>query len=148
MSEEKNKESAASAAAAGAAAQKVIEVLKTNATARYAAIGGAAAIMLGIFMSGGDGGTKMAAVQLSAGQTVTVENPNGGNSMLAVAPGMMAVADPEDTEQNVCLVKGAAKGKVEEEQVAGMLSYVKVTMTDGECKGKTGWTSKTNVRAG
>jgi hypothetical protein len=149
MSEEEKKEKGA-AASAGVAVQKIIETLKTNPTARYVLIGAVVVVLLASFMGGGDGGAPATVIpSISVGQAVTVENPNGGDSMLAVAPGMMAVADPEDTEQNVCLVKGAAKGKVVEgEQVAAGLSYVKVEMLEGECKGRSGWTSKVNVKAG
>lgn len=125
----------------------ILNTLKTNASARYALIGAVVAVILISFMGGGSSVTEVKVAQISVGQSVTVENPNGGNSQLTVAPGMMAAsADPDDTEQNVCLVKGAAKATVEEEQMAGMLSYVKVKVLDGDCQGKSGWTSKVNIR--
>lgn len=135
-------------AAPASAAQGVLETLKTNPKARYALIGAVVVVILASFMGGGEEVTKVNTAAVSIGQTVTVENPNGGNSQLTTAPGMMGVADPEDTDQNVCLVKGAAKGTIEEEQIAGMLSYVKVKMIEGDCQGKAGWTSKINIKAG
>ncbi|BBL75698.1 hypothetical protein [Methylomagnum ishizawai] len=126
----------------------LLETLKTNRNAQYALGGAVVVVILASFMGGGDEVTKVNTAAVAIGQTVTVENPNGGNSQLTLAPGMMGAADPDDTEQNVCLVKGAAKGTIEEEQIAGLLSYVKVKMLEGDCQGKSGWTSKINIKAG
>ncbi|SMF95315.1 hypothetical protein SAMN02949497_2675 [Methylomagnum ishizawai] len=141
-------EKPAAAAAPAPAAQGLLETLKTNRNAQYALGGAVVVVFLASFMGGGDEVTKVNTAAVAIGQTVTVENPNGGNSQLTLAPGMMGAADPEDTEQNVCLVKGAAKGTIEEEQIAGLLAYVKVKMLEGDCQGKSGWTSKINIKAG
>jgi hypothetical protein len=148
MSEEEKKEDVKQSAApeAAAAAEGLLATLKTNRKAQYALGAIIVAVVLAVLGGGGDGATKVQQAAVSIGQSVTVENPNGGNSQLTVAPGMIGASDPEDTESNVCLVKGAAKGTIEEEQVAGMLAYVKVKMTEGECQGKSGWTSKINIK--
>ncbi len=149
MSEEEKKEDVKSAApesAAAAAPGGLLETLKTNRKAQYALGAAIVAAILAVLGTGGNEGTKVQQAAVSVGQTVTVENPNGGNSQLTVAPGMIGASDPDDTESNVCLVKGAAKGTIEEEQVAGMLAYVKVKMAEGECQGKSGWTSKINIK--
>lgn len=148
MSEEEKKKDVKIAApeSGAAAAGGLVETLKTNRKAQYALGAAVVAAILAVLGTGGDEGTKVQQATVSVGQTVTVENPNGGNSQLTVAPGMIGASDPEDTEANVCLVKGAAKGTIEEEQIAGMLAYVKVKMQEGECQGKSGWTSKINVK--
>lgn len=134
--------------AATAAAGGILNTLMTNPKAMYAAAGAVVVVILALVMGGSKEPAQTKAAVVSVGQTVMVENPNGGNTQLSISPGMMGVSDPEDTEQNVCLVKGAAKATVEEEQIAGMLSYVKVKVMEGTCEGKSGWTSKVNIKAG
>ena len=137
---------AEAAAAAGNAAQNIIEVLKTNPKARYALIGAAAIGFLALFM-GGDDVQQRSVATVASGQTVTLENPNGGKSQLTTAPGLTSVSDAEeDKEQNVCLAEAGNRGTVEEEQVVGLLSFVKVKVAEGNCQGKSGWTSKINIK--
>ena len=133
----------------GSAVQNIIQTLKTNPKARYALIGAVAVVILAILMSGGEGVKQAPTAVTSAGQTVTLENPNGGNSHLTTVPGLMSASDAEeDKEQSVFLVKGGTRATVEEEQVVGQLPFVKVKVLDGDCQGKSGWTSKVNIKAG
>jgi hypothetical protein len=136
-------------AAPAAAAQGIVETLKTNPKARYALIGAVAALIVWILLPSG-GSVKQAPVAaVSAGAAVTLENPNGGLSHLTTVPGLVSASDAEeDKEQSVCLAKAGTKATIEEEQVVGMLPFVKVKVLDGECQGKSGWTSKVNVKAG
>ena len=60
----------------------------------------------------------------------------------------MSTEAEEDQEQSVCVTKAGTKATVEEEMVVGQLPFVKVKVLDGDCQGKSGWTSKVNVKGG
>lgn len=139
MSEDNNSENAA---------QGLVNTLKNNPKAAYA-IGGAAVIVaLAIGIGGGSGARVDVKNNVSIGQTVNLRNPNIGDSQLTVSPGMMGVAtSAEEEDQKVCFAKPNTQAVVEEEQVVGALPFVKVRVTDGDCAGKSGWTSKINVSA-
>jgi len=121
--------------------------LKSNPMALY---GGIAAVViggLGFFFMGGNSQSEVRNVSLSQGQAVVIENPNGGLSHITAGPGMMSASvSEEDREQSICTAQPGTHGKVEEVQVIDLLSYVKVTTTDGDCEGKSGWTTKTNIK--
>lgn len=138
------------AAPAAEASQGLVNTLKTNRTAQIVLAGAVALVgFLLVTGSGGGDGKLQVKASVAVGQTVTLENPNGGNSQLTLAPGLVGASDAEeDKDQNICLAKAGTKGTVLEEQVVGMLPFVKVKVTDGECQGKEGWTSKVNVKAG
>ncbi len=88
-------------------------------------------------------------IALSNGQSITLENPNGGLSHLTSGPGILSASvAEEDREQTICTAQAGTHGTIEEQQVIDLLSYVKIKITDGECEGKTGWTSKTNIKPG
>jgi hypothetical protein len=140
---------AADTAETGNAVQNIINTLKTNPKARDALIGAVVVVVLALTMGGGGEIQQRAPASVATGQTVTLENPNGGNSHLTTVPGLMSASDAEeDKEQSVCLAKGGTKATVEEEQIVGQLPFVKVKVLDGDCQGKTGWTSKVNIKAG
>jgi hypothetical protein len=128
----------------------IIASLKENPKALYVAGGVIGVILIATMMGGGtdDGVIKtnnLAAV--GVGQTVTVENPNIGDTWLTAAPKMGSEETGEEKDQLVCLVKAGASAKVDEETVVTYISYAKITVQDGECQGKTGWTPKVNVKA-
>ena len=128
----------------------IINTLKTNPKALYALIGAIAVGSLTIAMTGGgEGGKVQVKAAVSLGQSVTLENPNGGLSHLTATPGLISASDAEeDSDLNICQAPSGSHGTVVEEQVVGLLPFVKVAVTDGACQGKTGWTSKVNVKAG
>ncbi len=128
----------------------IINTLKTNPKALYALIGAIAVGSLTIAMTGGgEGGKVQVKAAVSLGQSVTLENPNGGLSHLTATPGLISASDSEeDSDLNICQAPSGSHATVEEEQVVGLLPFVKVAVTDGDCQGKTGWTSKVNVKAG
>jgi hypothetical protein len=113
------------------------------------AIAGAVVIgALAMALTGGDEAKSSARLMLSSGQAVTLENPNGGLSHITAGPGMMSASvSEEDKDQSICTASAGTRGVVEEQQVIDMLSYVKVKINDGDCQGKSGWTSVTNVKA-
>jgi hypothetical protein len=130
------------------AAQGIVETLKSNPKALYAAIGALVVIVLVLALSGG-GQDVQVKTALSVGQQVTLDNPNGGGSHLTTTPGLMSTSEAEeDQEQSVCVTKAGTKATVEEEMVVGQLPFVKVKVLDGDCQGKSGWTSKVNVKGG
>ena len=134
-------------ALAGAAG--LIETLKTNPKAMYAAIGAVVVVVLGLAFGGGGEGKKAPIATVGVGQNITLENPNGGSSHLTTIPGMQSASEAEENQEvSVCVVSGGTRATVEEEQMVGQLPYVKLKVLDGDCQGKTGWTSKVNVKAG
>lgn len=142
MSEE-NKNS--SDAAAG-----ILETLKTNPKAMYAAIGAGILVILGVLsLSGGGGGTQAKIATIGPGQSVVLENPNGGVSHLTAVPGMQSASEAEENQEvSICVAPEGTRATVEQEQMVGLLPYVKLNITDGVCQGKSGWTSKVNIKAG
>jgi hypothetical protein len=133
----------------GNAVAGIVETLKTNPKVLYGAIGGVVVIMLGLAMGGGGEGEKVKVASIGPGQTVTLENPNGGLSHLTAVPGMQSASEAEENQEvSICVAAGGTRASVEEEQMVGMLPYVKLKVIDGDCQGKTGWTSKVNIKAG
>lgn len=130
------------------AAQGIVDTLKSNPKALYAAIGALVVIVLVLAISGG-GHEVQVKTALSVGQQVILDNPNGGGSQLTSTPGLMSASEAEeDKDQNVCLTKAGTRATVEEEMIVGQLPFVKVKVLDGDCQGKSGWTSKVNVKGG
>lgn len=158
MSEDNNNSNTApnqDIAPSGGGGAGLINTLKTNRKAQYILGGAVLAVIVASFLGGGGGGEiqQRAPATIKVGDTVTLENPNGGNSHLTAVPGLFGAADAEeDKEQSVCMAKGGTRGTVREEQVVpvagGQLYFVKIEVIDGECKGKTGWTSKINIKGG
>lgn len=141
MSEE-NKNS--SDAAAG-----ILETLKTNPKAMYAAIGAGILVILGVLSLSGGGGTQAKIATIGPGQSVVLENPNGGVSHLTAVPGMQSASEAEENQEvSICVAPEGTRATVEQEQMVGLLPYVKLNITDGVCQGKSGWTSKVNIKAG
>lgn len=135
-------------AGAGNAALGILNTLKSNPKALYALIAAIAIGSLTMALTGGQDGQVHVKTAVSKGQSVLLENPNGGLSHVTAAPGMMgAQTAEEDQDQDICNAKPGTRATIEEEQVTGQLPYVKVNITDGDCQGKSGWTSKVNVKA-
>ena len=123
--------------------------IPANPKALYGGV--AAALVLGLVYLGFSGGSTSESriVNLGQGQAVVVENPNGGLSHITAGPGIMSASvSEEDRDQSICTAKPGTSATVDEVQTIELLTYVKVTLTDGECEGKSGWTTKTNIRAG
>lgn len=137
------------AAPAAEAPQGLVNTLKTNRTAQIVVGVAVVIVAWATLRSGPEGGTAQVKTAVSMGQSVVLENPNGGNSQLTRVPGLVgATESEEDKDINICLAKAGTRGTVQEEQVVNLLPFVKVKVTDGECAGKEGWTSKINVKAG
>lgn len=99
-----------------------------------------------LFMSA-NSSSEVKNLMISQGQEVTIDNPNGGLSHITSGPGMMSASvSEEDKEQSICTAQPGTRGVVEDQQVIDMLQYVKVRINDGDCEGKSGWTTKTNIR--
>jgi hypothetical protein len=127
----------------------IVETLKNNPKAMYAAIGAVVVVILAIFMGGNDGQIGEAKIAaLSVGQSIKIQNPNIGNTVLFNMPGRFNSSDADQDETIVCaVVKPGTTGTVEEEQTVNYIPFVKVTLKDGECQGKTGWMAKVNIES-
>ena len=128
----------------------IINTFKNNPTALYVLVGAIAVVALTLALTGdGEGGKVQVKAAVSLGQTVTLDNPNGGVSHITATPGLISASDAEeDSDLNVCRAPSGSHATIEEEQVVALLPYVKVSVLDGDCQGKSGWTSKVNVKAG
>lgn len=122
-----------------------IKALKeTNPKALY---GTGAVVVLGILfvmLSGGDGGSKAKTAMIVPGQAVTLENPNGGQSLIDQSPGMFSSREESDTF--VCHVPKGTQAKVLEQTMVNGLPFIRVEVTGGDCAGKSGFTAMTNVK--
>lgn len=141
MSTEKNE-------AGNVAQPSMIENLKSNPKVLYVAAGAAVVVGLLLALGGGGGGEPAKTIAaISPGQTVTVANPNGGETQLNALPTLVSVAQTEEDEkQIVCRVAAGTQATVLEEQSAGALSFVKIQIKDGPCQGNSGWTAKINIK--
>ena len=116
---------------------------QTNPMALYGAIGVIVVGALFLAMSGGGGGAKVN-VSIAPGQTITLENPNGGKSLIDSAAGTFSTR--EDSESFVCYADKGTQAKVVEETVVNGLPFVRVELASGACSGKSGFTAKTNIK--
>lgn len=121
----------------------IINTLKTNPKAMYA-VAGVAVVILFAFMTGGEGEKVVIKTTVSTGQTVTIHNPNVGDTVLWTVPGL-GVSDEEE-EQMICLVKSGTTATVDEELTTNFIPYIKLSVKDGDCAGKSGWTPKVNIK--
>lgn len=122
---------------------------KKNPYVVYAGLGAIAAILAYLILA--KGSTKGIPVQIdvAVGQSYIVENPNVGDTLLVAQPGVLSSADSqEDESKNICVVPKGSKATVTE--ISGAMGipnlYVKLQITDGSCAGKTGWTTKANLK--
>lgn len=131
----------------GNALKNILDILKNNPKAWYVIGGVVILLLLTLAMGGGGSGEVQIQKAVQVGQTVTVANPNVGDTQLTAVPGLMSVSTSEEEtdEQKVCVVKAGTKATVEEETVTGALPFVKVRILEGDCQGKSGWTSKVNI---
>jgi len=105
-------------------------------------------IVITIYNAGSDATLTPTLTQaLSVGQSYTLENPNHGGVLLVKTPGKFGSREDESKDsENVCVVEGSTPAIVEQETVVNYMHFVKVKPTQGECAGKSGWTSKINVK--
>lgn len=142
-------ESTASAAL-GTAAKSIDSLKKLDPKIQIAI--GVGVLVFGwlIFSPSGDSG-QQTIVDTQKGQSYIVENPNGNTVKLTKAPGvsggMTDSAEDEGIDDSiVCLVKGGPHGIVEDITLGGLgLRFVKVKITEGTCKDKSGWISAINL---
>lgn len=128
------------------AVTNIINFFKSNPKALYALLGAVVVVALAIAMGGG-GEEIQVKTAVSSGQAVTLENPNIGDTQLMAVPGKLSSIEAEGEEgQNVCLAKKGTAATVDEETTVNYIPYVKVTVKDGPCQGKSGWTPKVNVK--
>lgn len=130
----------------GGSVNNILATLKDNPKAMYGVIGAVVAIIIMIVMGSTKTGELGAAKVLAVvpGQQVVIKNPNVGNTILTNAPKLSS--SDEDDDQVICRqVAAGTTAVVEDEAVSNYLSFVKVTLNDGECQGKIGWVPKVNI---
>lgn len=122
----------------------VLGLQKSNPKVLY---GGAVALLIFIlftFVGSGTEDSVQMSMNLVNGQNYVMKNPNGGEVLLTIRPIFGSAGSGEDT--NVCLVKPDTVVKVVEQTMANYIIYIKVEPQGGDCQGKSGWTSKVNIK--
>lgn len=107
-------------------------------------------VLIWFIMSGSGSGTVQVKVNVAPGQAITLNNPNGGKSLIDEQPGNYST-NAEDEKSFICYADAGSSAKVLEETMiptmgGQALPFVKVDITSGGCQGKSGWTSKTNIK--
>ncbi|MCI0653214.1 MAG: hypothetical protein L0Y38_06975 [Methylococcaceae bacterium] len=122
----------------------IIGLQKSNPKVFY---GGAVLLLiffLFTFVGSGTEDSSQMSMHLVNGQNYVMKNPNGGDVLLTIRPIFGSAGSGEDS--NVCLVKPDTDVKVVEQTMANYITYVKVEPQGGDCQGKSGWTSKVNIK--
>ncbi|MGH8547951.1 MAG: hypothetical protein ACRERU_05025 [Methylococcales bacterium] len=144
MSNQNNSKSAQVAQIFTKITNSIIGLQKSNPKVFY---GGAVALLivfLFTFVGSGTEETVQMTMNLVNGQNYVMKNPNGGEVLLTTRPIFGSAGSGEDT--NVCLVKPDTVVKVVEQTMANFITYVEVEPQGGDCQGKSGWTSKVNIK--
>ncbi|MGR9105886.1 MAG: hypothetical protein ACU843_03045 [Gammaproteobacteria bacterium] len=123
----------------------VLGLQKSNPKAFYGALFALLILFLFTFVGSGTEDSAQMGMTLVNGQNYVMKNPNGGEVLLTTRPVFGSAGSGEDI--NVCLVKPETVVKVEEQTMANFITYIKVSPQDGDCQGKSGWTSKVNIKA-
>jgi hypothetical protein len=113
--------------------------------------GAVIAALLGLMMISGDDAKIAPQINqtLVPGNTYTLFSPNVGigEVLLVRSPGQFSSREDESADSNnVCVVAGSTPAVFEQETLINYISYVKVKPKTGTCVGKTGWTSKVNLK--
>lgn len=138
---------AAKPAEAAAPAGGMVANLKSNPKVLYVAGGAAVIVALLLMMSGGGSEQAKMIASIAPGQTVTIANPNGGETQLNALPTLVSAAQTEEDEkQIVCRVSPGTQATVLEERSDGMLPFVRLQVKDGPCQGNSGWAPKVNIK--
>ena len=129
--------------------KKIIDNVLALRTSNPKAFFGGLFVLLIIFLftfvgSGTEDSAQMSA-NLVNGQTYTMFNPNGGEVLLTTRPIFGSAGSGEDT--NVCLVKPDTQVRIDEQTIANFITYIKASPISGDCQGKSGWTSKVNIKS-
>ena len=127
---------------------KVNDLRQSNPKVFYGGLGAVVILVLFLLIGGGD--TSQAPqvnAALKVGETYRLVNPNGGEVLLVAVPGQFSSAeDNGEDSKNICLVDSNTQVVLQEETFVNYIHYVKVQPSGGPCKGKSGWTSKVNIK--
>jgi hypothetical protein len=127
---------------------KVNDLRQSNPKVFYGGLAVVVILVLFLLISGG--GTSQAPqvkATLKVGETYRLVNPNGGEVLLVAVPGQFSSVEyNEEDSQNICVVDSGTRAILQEETFVNYINYVKVQPSDGPCKGKSGWTSKVNIK--
>jgi hypothetical protein len=122
----------------------VIGLQKSNPKIFYGGLFALLILFLFTFVGSGTEDSVQMSLNLVNGQNYVMKNPNGGNVLLTTRPMFGSAGSGEDT--NVCLVGPDTPVKLEEQTIANFITYIKVSPQGGDCQGKSGWTSKVNIK--
>lgn len=130
----------------GRLAGTVSNLKDDNPKVFYGAIAGVVLVFLFILSTGGGGKKANVLNDARIGQEYSLENPNVGKILLVAVPGKFSSIEYKgDDSENVCAVEPNTRVKLVEETFANSIPYVKVEPQEGDCQGKSGWTSKVNL---
>lgn len=122
----------------------VLALQKSNPPVFYGVSVALLIVILFMFVGSGAEDSAQMGVALANNQDYVMKNPNGGDVLLTTRPIFGSAGSGE--EINVCLVKPDTTVKVLEQTLANYIPYVKVAPLSGDCQGKSGWTSRVNIK--
>lgn len=93
------------------------------------------------------GGEDAVSAKVVIGQTYTVHNPNGGKTLLTSVPTFSSADYAGDDTVNVCVVDSGSRAKLNERTIVNYINYIRLEIIDGNCQGKSGWTSTVNIKS-
>ncbi len=126
---------------------KVSDLRQSNPKVFYGGLAVVMILVLFLLMGGDTSQAPQVKATLKVGETYRLVNPNGGEVLLVAVPGQFSSAEyNEEDSQNICLVDSNTRVVLQEETFVNYINYVKVQPSDGPCKGKSGWTSKVNLK--
>ena len=127
---------------------KVNDLRQSNPKVFYGGLGAVVILVLFLLIGGsGTGQAPQVKATLTVGESYRLVNPNGGEVLLVAVPGQFSSVDyDEEDSQNICLVDSGTRVVLQEETFINYIHYVKVQPSNGPCKGKSGWTSKVNIK--
>lgn len=122
----------------------ILGLRKSNPSVFYGGLVALLIVVLFTFVGSGTEESAQMSVNLVNGQDYVIKNPNGGNVLLTVRPIFGSAGSGEDT--NVCLVEPETLVTLQEQTIVNYITYVKVSPLGGGCQGKSGWTSRVNLK--
>lgn len=122
----------------------IVGLQKSNPKLFYGGLVVVLIFVLFAFVGSGTEDSAQMNINLVNGQNYVIKNPNGGEVLLTVRPIFGSAGSGEDN--NVCLIKPETMVKLQEQTIVNYITYIKVAPQSGDCQGKSGWTSKVNIK--
>lgn len=122
----------------------VTDLQKNNPKVFYGAVGVILIVFVFTFVGSGAKDSGHVAMTLVNGNTYVVKNPNGGGTLLLSQPAFGSAESGDD--MNICVVEPGVSVRLEEQTIVNYINYIKISPVEGPCQGKSGWTSKVNLK--